>query len=101
MDSAPPQPPQEHSAMLLRVMDCRSACVLLRASQSVVHIELDPPLSPRSHAKSHTVNALSPVPATVWLGAYNTTQHRFTGCSLVADLPEQTYSRVAYSRKRC
>ena len=86
--------------MLLRVLDCRSACVLLKSSQAVVHVELDPPLSPRSHAKSQAVNALSPVNATVWLGPYSTAQHRFTGCSLAADLPEQSYSRVAYSRRR-
>lgn len=101
MDSAPPDTRTEHRAMLLRVMDHGSACVLLKASQSVVHVELDPPLSPRSHAKSQAVNALSPVPATVWLGPYSTSQHRFTKCSMTADLPEQTYSRIAYSRRRC
>jgi hypothetical protein len=86
--------------MLLRVMDSGSACVLLKATQSVVHVELDPPLSPRSRAKSQAVNALSPVPATVWLGPYSTTQHRFTGCSMTAELPEPSYNRVSYSRRR-
>ena len=85
--------------MLLRVLDPSSACVLLRSSQSVVHVELDPPLSPRSHAKSKAVNALSPVSATVWLGPYSTSQHRFTGCSMTAELPEQNYQRVSYSQR--
>jgi hypothetical protein len=85
--------------MLLRVLDRQRACVLLRSSQSVVHIHLDPPLSPRTHTKAQAVNALSPVPATVWLGAYSTTEHRFTNCALQAQLPEQNYSRVSYSRR--
>lgn len=85
--------------MLLRVMDCRNACVLLHPSQSVVHIELDPPLSPRSHVNSKGVNALSPVQATVWLGPYSTAQHRFTSCSLEARLPEPNYNRLAYTRR--
>jgi hypothetical protein len=89
----------EHHAMLLRVMDRSNACVLLRSSQSVVHIELDPPLSPRSHVNSKGVNALSPVQATVRLGPYSTTQHRFTACFLEAQLPEPNYSRVAYARR--
>ncbi len=85
--------------MLLRVMGHGSACVLLKASQSIVHVELDPPLSPRSHAKSQAINPLSPVPATVWLGAYSTAQHRFTGCSMTAELPEPSYSRISYLRR--
>jgi hypothetical protein len=85
--------------MLLRVMNKSSACVLLRASQSVVHVELDPPLSPRSHVNAQGVNALSAVPATVWLGPYSTTKHRFTACRLSAEFPEMSYSRVAYSKR--
>ena len=85
--------------MLLRIMDRQSACVVLRSSQSVVHVELDPPLSPRSHANAQAVNALSPVPATVWLGPYDTFQHLFTGCLMQAQLPEQSYRRISYSRR--
>lgn len=100
MEPAPDQPTRtEHRAMLLRVMDRQSACVVLKSTQSVVHVELDPPLSPRSHANAKTVNALSPVPATVWLGAYDISQHRFTGCLMQAQLPEQSYQRIAYSRR--
>ena len=97
MDPALTQP--VHRAMLLRVMDRSNACVLLRNSQSVVHIELSPPLSPRSHVNAKGINALSPVPATVRLGPYSTAQHRFTACSMEAQLPEPNYSRVAYTRR--
>jgi hypothetical protein len=93
-----PEERTEHSAVLLRVMDRQSACVLLKPSQSVVHIELDPPLSPRSHANAQAVNALSPVQATVWLGAYCPTRHRFTSSRMRAMLPEQSYSRISYAR---
>ena len=102
MELENPQPtPQrtEHSAVLLRVLNRQSACVMLKPSQAVVHVELEAPLSPRSHANAQLVNALSPVPATVWLGPYSTTQHRFTNCSLQAKFPEQSYSRLPYSKR--
>ena len=89
-----------HSAMLLRVVDRQCACVLLKSSQSVVHIVLDPPLSPRSHTNAQAVNSLAPVPATVWLGAYSTAAHRFTQCVMEAQLPEQSYTRISYSQRR-
>lgn len=95
-----PQPQRtEHSAVLLRVLGRQGACVMLKPSQSIVHVELDEPLSPRSHANAQLVNALAPVPATVWLGPYSTAQHRFTGCSMKAQFPEQSYSRVAYAQR--
>ena len=100
METEPPAPLRtEHSAVLLRVISRQSACVMLKPSQSVVHVELDAPLSPRSHANAQLVNALSPVPATVWLGPYSTALHRFTECSLKAKFPEQSYNRLSYSQR--
>jgi hypothetical protein len=99
-DSTPDQPQRtEHRATLLRVLDRQTACLVLRSSQSVVNVELDPPLSPRSHANAQTVNALSPVPATVWLGPYDTSIHRFTSCLMQAQLPDQSYRRISYLRR--
>ena len=95
----PPSPRPAHSVMLLRVTGRSSATVALRSTQSVIEIELDPPLSPRSHLNAQGINALSPVQATVWLGPYSTGQRRFTRCCLDARLPETKYDRVAYSQR--
>jgi hypothetical protein len=85
---------------LMRVLNPGSVCLRLGDTGAFVLAELSPPLSPRSHVAAQRVHALAPVPATVTLGPYNVAKHQFTGCRLLAELPQPDYRRVAYGGRR-
>ena len=86
-------------AHLMRVLNPSNICVHLIDSGSIVHAELCAPLSPRSHLNGQSVNAFSPAPARIHLGPYDTSQHKFTGCVLEAQIPDTRYTRVKYGKK--
>lgn len=90
----------EHQCMLVRYINKSSACVILRDTQAVILVELGRPLSPRSHVNAQLVHSFNQVPAVVCLGPYDVQQHRFNGCSLEAQLPEASYSRIAYAARQ-
>ena len=96
----PPDSRVERECMLVRVINRESVCVILRETQAVVLAELRRPLSPRSHVNAQLVHAFNQVPAIVRLGPYDVQQHRFTGCSMEAQLPEASYNRLAYAARQ-
>ena len=91
---------QTHAARLLRVVNPKQVCLKLLSTGAVIQAELDPPFSPRTHVRAHSITPFSTVAAQVCLGPYHTSLHRFLGCQIIAELPEPTYTRLDYSKHK-
>lgn len=92
---------EEEEALLLRVFNRNSVCLMLKNGPgAVIQAELNAPISPRSFVAAQSINAMNSVPAKVVLGPFDTDTCRFLNCYLDAYIPQPAWNRVNYLARK-